>query len=282
MKVRHQRRAALAALAASSLLGGLAPMGPAEAAGRGQVAGTGTARTGGTPLNMRRAPYSAAERMGVVANGGTVWIVCQTTGDRITGAVRTTNLWNRLANNTYVSDAYVVRGSFAIPACPPAATVPAPTAPPPSASAWQLPLAAGLVSGFRTPQRPAHDGVDLAAARYTPIQAVAAGTVVRVVCNVSAGSCDVDGNPTLKGCGWYVEIQHPGNVVTRYCHLVRRPPVTVGQTVGKGQLICHVGTSGSSSGPHLHFEVHVGAPPATHANAVSPVEFMGAHGLAFR
>jgi hypothetical protein len=281
VRVRHRRRAALAALAVAGLLGGIVPAAPAEAAGRDKVAGTGIVDSGGTPLNMRRAPSASAERMGTVADGGTVWIMCQTTGDRITGTVRTTDVWDRLANNTYVSDAYVVRGSFPIPVCATVAPTPAPVLPPPSGS-WQLPLAAGLVSDFRTPHRPAHDGVDLGATRNTPIQAVAAGTVIRVVCNVSAGSCDVDGNRTLKGCGWYAEVQHAGNVVTRYCHLVRRPLVTVGQTVRKGQILGHVGTSGSSSGPHLHFEVHVNAPPATHANAVSPVEFLRARGVTIR
>jgi len=281
VQVRHQRRTAAAALALAGVLGSLVPSAsPASAAGTsstparatGKVAGTGIARTGGTPLNMRRTPSSTGERLGTVANGGTVWIMCQITGDRIAGTVRTTNVWLRLANNTYVADAYVARGSFRIPAC--SAVVPA------STGAWQLPVSAGLVSGFRTDERPNHDGVDLGAARNTPILSAAAGTVIRVVCNVSAGSCDVDGNRTLSGCGWYVEVQHADDIVTRYCHLVRRPAVTVGQAVAKGQVLGYVGTSGSSSGPHLHFEVHVNAPPVTRANAVDPIAFFRARGLA--
>ena len=275
MQVRHQRRVAAAALVLTSVLGGLIPFaGAANAAAKpatAKVAGTGIAKTGGTPLNMRRTPSPSGQSLATVANGGTVWIMCQVTGDRIAGTVRTTNVWLRLANNTYVSDAYVSRSAFPIPACAP--IVPA------SAGAWQLPVSAGLVSGFRTVERPNHDGVDLGAARNTPIQAAAAGTVIRVVCNVSAGSCDVDGNRTLGGCGWYVEVEHPGNIVTRYCHMVRRPSVTVGQIVAKGQVLGYVGTSGSSSGPHLHFEVHLNAPPATHANAVSPITFFQARGL---
>ncbi|HKR49797.1 MAG TPA: M23 family metallopeptidase, partial [Pseudonocardiaceae bacterium] len=150
----------------------------------------------------------------------------------------------------------------------------------PAVGAWALPVGAGLVSGFRTVARPTHDGVDLGAARNTPIRAAATGRVIRVVCNVSAGSCDVDGNRSLKGCGWYAEILHATNVVTRYCHMVRRPAVTVGQAVAKGQVIGFVGTSGSSSGPHLHFEVHTNAPPATHDNAVNPIWFLRARGIA--
>ena len=270
--MKARRRLTLAALAVASVVGSSLLTVPAVAAAK--FAGTGTAATGGIPLNMRQAPSSAAGRLGTVANGGTVWIMCQTTGDRVAGTVRTTNVWLRLANNTYVSDGYVRRTSVPIPPC-------VPTAVPESGGAWQLPVGAGLISGFRTLERPSHDGVDLSAPRHTPILAAAAGTVIRVVCNVSAGSCDVDGNRTLGGCGWYAEVLHAGNVITRYCHLVRRPSVAVGQQVAKGQLLGYVGTSGSSSGPHLHFEVHAGS-PATKANAVNPATFLQARGVLLR
>ena len=89
--------------------------------------------------------------------------------------------------------------------------------------------------------------------------------------------CDVDGSPAVSGCGWYVEVLHAGNIVTRYCHLLRRPVVNVGQRTTTGQVLGYVGTSGNSSAPHLHFEVHTGY-PAVSANAVDPVPFMAAHG----
>jgi murein DD-endopeptidase MepM/ murein hydrolase activator NlpD len=277
MTVQHRRRATLALLATASLVGGVLPLlSAAPAAAAGTIAGTGTAKTGGTTLNMRRLPSVAGDPAGSVANGGTVWIMCRVTGEPIAGTVRTTTGWDRLANGTYVSDAYVQRDAFAIPVC--AAPVAAPVVPV-DPDDWQLPVPARLVSGFRTVQRPAHDGVDLGATRNTPVRAAAAGTVIRVVCNVSTGDCDVDGNSTLTGCGWYTEVRHAGDIVTRYCHLVRRPSVRVGQVVAEGQLLGYVGTSGSSSGPHLHFEVHLNAPPATRANAVSPIAFLRARGL---
>lgn len=276
MKRRHQRTTLALLTAASMLSSGLlfgtaAPAAAAPAAGT--VAGTGIARTGGTPLNMRQAPYSSAAKVSTVANGGKVWIMCQVVTEHVDGTVRNTRIWDKLANNTWVADAFIERAYYRIPVC---AGYPSAT---PGTGAWTLPVGAGLVSGFRTVTRPSHDGVDLGAARNTPIRAAAAGRVIRVVCNVSRGSCDVDGNRTLGGCGWYAEIQHAGNVVTRYCHMVRRPSVNVGQSVAKGQVIGYVGSSGSSSGPHLHFEVHTNAPPATHANAVNPVFFFRARGL---
>jgi murein DD-endopeptidase MepM/ murein hydrolase activator NlpD len=150
-------------------------------------------------------------------------------------------------------------------------------------SGWVAPVQAPIVSGFRTHDRPGHDGVDLAAARGTPIRAASAGVVVTVTCNASTSdgqpySCDRDGSPSIAGCGWYVEILHADRIVTRYCHQLRAPLVRVGQSVMAGQVIGVVGTSGNSSGPHLHFEVHDDY-PANSDNAISPVEFMSAHGI---
>jgi murein DD-endopeptidase MepM/ murein hydrolase activator NlpD len=140
---------------------------------------------------------------------------------------------------------------------------------------WATPVNAPIASGFRTSERPGHDGVDLAAARGTPIRAAAAGTITVVRCNVSPESygCDRDGSPATPGCGWYVQIRHDGGVLTRYCHMLQRPNVTVGQPVATGQIIGYVGSSGHSSGPHLHFEIHLHNDP-TPAGAIDPVPFM--------
>ena len=268
-KRRHQRTA-LALLAAGAMTLTATPATAAGAAAK--VAGTGKVVTAGTALNARSAPSAGSPRTGTLPNGATVSIVCRIAGQFISGTVTNTGYWDRLADNSYISDAYVQRQDFPIPKCTAAAALPA------VAGTWMLPVTAGLISDFRSASRPAHDGVDLAATRNTPVRAASAGTVIRVVCNVSKGSCDVDGSPSLSGCGWYVEVQHAGNVVTRYCHLVRRPLVTVGRTVGRGTILGYVGTSGSSSGPHLHFEVHAGV-PATRATAISPIAFMRARGL---
>ncbi len=143
---------------------------------------------------------------------------------------------------------------------------------------WVAPVRAPIVSGFRTGRRPGHDGVDLGAQRGTRIVAAAAGTVSRVRCNVGAGhSCDEDGFPGLGGCGWYVDLAHPGGVISRYCHMLRRPLVVVGQHVAAGQQLGVVGSSGNSSGPHLHFEIHL-RNDASGSGAVEPVAWMRDHG----
>jgi murein DD-endopeptidase MepM/ murein hydrolase activator NlpD len=274
-----KRRITLVVLTVASLLSTVVVVaGTPAAAASPRIAVVGTVKTGGTALNMRRTASAAGTLVGTVANGGRVSIVCQVVGQHVNGTVRATRVWDRLSNNSYVSDGYVVRRlATRIPVCATSAPV---VRAPASVGAWMLPVAARIISNYRTTERPTHDGVDLAAIRNTPIHAVAAGTVIRVVCNVSTNNCDVDGNRTLSGCGWYAEIQHAEGFVTRYCHMIRRPSVAVGQVVTKGQIIGYVGTSGSSSGPHLHFEVHSGA-PATRANALHPVPFMRARGLLF-
>jgi murein DD-endopeptidase MepM/ murein hydrolase activator NlpD len=132
-----------------------------------------------------------------------------------------------------------------------------------AASGWTVPIQGSITSGFRTSSRPGHNGVDIAVGKGTPVRAAAAGVVLVATCNAHVGSqsysCDQDGSVSVKGCGWYVDILHAANVITRYCHLMSRPYVQTGQSIGAGQIIGLSGSSGHSSGPHLHFEVHLHA-----------------------
>ena len=135
-------------------------------------------------------------------------------------------------------------------------------------------------SGFRTAERPTHQGVDLIVGTGTPVRSVASGVVSRIKCDETfsgAKDCDVPGYSGKGGCGWMLEIRHAGNIMTRYCHLVERPKLRTGQRVAAGQVVGLSGTSGNSSGPHLHFEVHLNNDRSS-ASAIDPVQFMAEHG----
>lgn len=147
-----------------------------------------------------------------------------------------------------------------------------------SAAGWMVPVEGPIWSGFRTQQRPTHQGVDIGAPRGTPVVAASSGTVITSQCNAfgpdgSPYSCDVDGSPQVSGCGWYVNILHAGDYLTRYCHFGSQPLVKEGDVVQAGQILGYVGSSGRSSGPHLHYEVHLNGDRSA-AGAVDPVAFM--------
>lgn len=87
-----------------------------------------------------------------------------------------------------------------------------------------------------------HAGVDLAAAMGTPVTATADGVVGL------AG--------WMGGYGLMIQLGHAENIETRYAHL-SSTAVTAGQVVRRGQIIGYVGSTGRSTGPHLHYEVRV-------------------------
>ncbi|MCX4469640.1 peptidoglycan DD-metalloendopeptidase family protein [Micromonospora sp. NBC_01655] len=145
-----------------------------------------------------------------------------------------------------------------------------------AASGWTAPIPGGVGSGFRTASRPSHNGVDIAAPKHTLIRVAATGRVLIAHCDPDHGgrrSCDVDGWPGKGGCGWFVDVLHAGGYITRYCHMIVKPRVVPGQLVKAGEVIGEVGTSGNSSGPHLHFEVHLDGDRSSRG-AVNPVPFM--------
>ena len=87
-----------------------------------------------------------------------------------------------------------------------------------------------------------HEGIDVSAPMGAPIVAPAAGIVTRV------------GRET--GYGLILEIDHGDGIRTKFAHC-SRISVREGQRVRRGEEIANVGNSGLSTGPHLHYEIHV-------------------------
>jgi murein DD-endopeptidase MepM/ murein hydrolase activator NlpD len=133
-------------------------------------------------------------------------------------------------------------------------------------SGWVRPSAGYMSSGYGMRVNPVtgvyrmHDGIDLAPGCNSPIYAATSGTVT------FAG--------LTGGYGNYIQISHGGGVSTAYGHIVNGGiKVSRGQSVVAGQLIALVGSTGNSTGCHLHFETRVGGA------STNPVPFMSARGV---
>jgi murein DD-endopeptidase MepM/ murein hydrolase activator NlpD len=112
----------------------------------------------------------------------------------------------------------------------------------PSAAGFIWPCDGVVVSGFGMRWGRMHEGIDIGCAYGTPNRAAAAGTVIY------AG--------WLGGYGNLVVVDHGNGLSTAYAH-ASSMLVSVGQSVSQGQTVSLVGSTGNSSGPHLHFEVRV-------------------------
>ncbi len=134
----------------------------------------------------------------------------------------------------------------------------------PSASGVSIPSSNPLQRGYMSSGygnrthpvlggRRKHNGVDIAAPTGTPIYATADGMVSR------AG--------WFSSYGKYIAIEHGANMQTRFAHL-SRIAVADGERVRKGDLIGYVGSTGRSTGPHLHYEVRIGG------KSVDPTQYM--------
>ena len=122
-----------------------------------------------------------------------------------------------------------------------------------------------MTSGFRTKARPNHHGVDFAQAGTHEIYAVADGEVSR--------------SYTSSSYGEVVFILHKINGVTWetvYAHLRKGSRrVKAGDKIKQGQVIGIMGSTGDSTGQHLHFELHKGRWNINKTNAVDPMKYLG-------
>ncbi|WP_229072107.1 M23 family metallopeptidase [Actinoplanes sp. DH11] len=129
------------------------------------------------------------------------------------------------------------------------------------AARWVHPMpSAGVTSCFGQRWGRLHAGVDLAAPHGTPIVAVGAGVVV------AAGPAGGYGNAVL--------IQHADGYLTHYGHM-SEILVETGHRVAAGERIGREGSTGHSTGPHLHFEVHQGH----YKNPIEPTAWLRARGI---
>jgi hypothetical protein len=82
----------------------------------------GTVKSVDGLVNVRSAATAGSAKMGTLANGGKVWLLCGVVGDSVTGTVRTTTQWDRMANGNYLSHAYVITPTLHL--CPGASLIP--------------------------------------------------------------------------------------------------------------------------------------------------------------
>ncbi len=126
---------------------------------------------------------------------------------------------------------------------------------------WPLPASSRITSNFGGRSSPTegassnHQGIDVGAPEGSTIIAAASGTVVISTYSKSAGN--------------YVMINHGGGVYTVYMHM-SSIAVSSGQKVGMGDTVGYVGSTGYSTGPHLHFGVRVNGTYVNPLNYVSP------------
>ena len=128
---------------------------------------------------------------------------------------------------------------------------------------WPVPGFGRVTSKFRTAERPNHQGIDIgrnlspaAPIDGAEVVAAAGGTVSAVAAM----------HPTM---GNMVEIDHGGGLRTRYMHNSANL-VAKGQAVRRGEAIARVGSTGSSTAPHLHFEVRAGGAAVDPLTVVRP------------
>ncbi len=123
---------------------------------------------------------------------------------------------------------------------------------------FSWPAAGTLTSRFGRRWGRMHKGIDIAGPVGTPINAAADGTVIAAGWNSG-------------GYGNLVEVRHSDGTTTRYGHNSRLS-VSIGQTVRQGQQVAEMGSTGHSTGPHLHFEIRPSG-----GNAVNPIAHLPAN-----
>jgi biotin carboxyl carrier protein len=205
------------------------------------AAGVGAAASGPEQPARAGQPVSVAEELGL----------SQAEASPLSAEEATSRLQNLVASRAQREDAQAAAArvqsdadAAAIAAAAEAAAAQAAAAAEAARHRAVLPIdGARLTSGFGERWGTLHAGIDFAAPLGTPEYSAMDGVVVR------AGAA--------SGFGLAVYVQHENGDVTVYGHM-QEILVEQGQTVKAGETIALLGNSGQSTGPHLHFEVHVG------------------------
>ncbi len=218
------------------------------------------------PPVASRTPY-------VIKRGDTLSAIAQS---RLGGGARWTTISKDAAGTQFftadearrlqIGQVVYLPVNWATPGTPPVSPPPPQPAP---VSGWQNPLPGGrITSGYGVSRTywyngrlisDIHWGTDIAAPTGTPIKAANSGKVVIAGWN-------------NQGYGNLIVIEHPGGIRTYYAHL-SQISVSVGQQVTSGAVIGRVGSTGQSTGPHLHIEVRV-APYQHKTNNRNPANYI--------
>ena len=137
-----------------------------------------------------------------------------------------------------------------------------------ASGAWQLPFAdTPTVTSWWGPRvspggvgSTNHQGIDFGESGGKPILSISNGTVTGVA-------------STIDGCGYWITIMYEGNAEARYCHMPVEDPLHVGDQVVAGQQVGTVGSTGHSTGNHLHININVNGIP------VDPYIVLLSHGV---
>ena len=214
--------------------------------------------TPGEVLNVRPSPSTAMAPIKTLPDGAIVEVVGTTRGEVIGGV----DLW------------YEIRASFgtgfvfsSFVACT-TDEIPEPTG-------YYVPFACG--ASVRVTQGPggstSHTGramyaFDFGVALETPIRAMAPGTVTYVFTGTGPGDpCYGGGGPDCGPAANLVIIQHADGSTAAYKH-INSATVSVGATVARGDVIARSGSTGYSTGPHLHAEVRAGCPATVYCDTI--------------
>ena len=182
-----------------------------------------------------------------VGKGQTLWSICSRYGVDIREVQKINNIKNPA--RIFVGQKIFIPGASTVRTVSPTVEQSNKTLP-----SFIWPVKGKITKRFGVREGERHDGIDIAAPRGTPVIAAAAGLVI------------YSGND-IKGYGNLVIIQHDGDVKTVYGHnLVNL--VSLDEVVEQGRVISKVGSSGRSSGPHLHFEVRISR------SAVDPIQYL--------